>query len=336
MRKRILWLGLSFLLVAALVLASCAPAEEEEVVQSRFEGIEIVFFPGGMPGCTFATPVYNGAVAAAEDFGVDLKVYWSDWDSEKMVTQFKEAIAAKPDGIAIMGHPGVESLRPLIDEAIAMGIIVTTQNVDLPPIEEEYKTKGLGYVGQDLYASGVLVTKACLERFNIEPPGRGMVWGWLHQPVRGLRSQGPMDTLEAAGLEVDYIQVSPEAAMDPFLQVPVIAAYILANPDLKVIIADGGGMTVAMKNCLEAAGVGPDEIVVGGFDLSTATVDAIRTGYVDLVQDQQPYLQGYLPIVQICLTWYAGFSGLHIDTGTALVDKDNVDVIAALAEKGIR
>ena len=120
MRKRILWLGLSFLLVAALVLASCAPAEEEEVPQSRFEGIEIYFFPGGMPGCTFATPVYNGAVAAAEDLGVDLKVYWSDWDSEKMVTQFKEAIAAKPDGIAIMGHPGVESLRPLIDEAIAL------------------------------------------------------------------------------------------------------------------------------------------------------------------------------------------------------------------------
>ena len=29
MKKKILWLGLSFLLVAALALASCGPAEEE-------------------------------------------------------------------------------------------------------------------------------------------------------------------------------------------------------------------------------------------------------------------------------------------------------------------
>jgi len=103
-----------------------------------------------------------------------------------------------------------------------------------------------------------------------------------------------------------------------------------------VIISDGGLMTLAMQKVLESAGVGPDEIIVGGFDLSAATIDAIRAGYVDVVLDQQPYLQGYLPILQICLTKYAGFSGLHIDTGAGLVDIENIDFIAPLAEAGIR
>ena len=41
-----------------------------------------------------------------------------------MIDQFKEAIAAKPDGIEIMGHPGEDAMGPLVDQAEAEGIIV--------------------------------------------------------------------------------------------------------------------------------------------------------------------------------------------------------------------
>ena len=40
--------------------------------------------------------------------------------------------------------------------------------------------------------------------------------------------------------------------------------------------------------------------------------------------DQQPWLQGYLPILQLCLTKTYGFSGLHIDTGGGFADKGNI------------
>ena len=52
--------------------------------------------------------------------------------------------------------------------------------------------------------------------------------------------------------------------------------------------------------------------------------------------DQQPWLQGYLPILQICLTKVYGFSGLHIDTGGGFADKDNIEFLAPLVEKEIR
>jgi simple sugar transport system substrate-binding protein len=73
-----------------------------------------------------------------------------------------------------------------------------------------------------------------------------------------------------------------------------------------------------------------------GFDLSPATVTSIRGGWTDLVLDQQPWLQGYLPILQICMTKTYAFSGLHIDTGGGFADKSNIDFLAPLAEKEIR
>jgi len=54
------------------------------------------------------------------------------------------------------------------------------------------------------------------------------------------------------------------------------------------------------------------------------------------VIDQQQWLQGYLPILQICLAKKYNFSGLHIDTGAGFANADNVEVLAALVEQGVR
>jgi len=56
----------------------------------------------------------------------------------------------------------------------------------------------------------------------------------------------------------------------------------------------------------------PGDIFVSGFDLSVETVEAIREGYVGLVHDQQPYLQGYLSVLQICLAKTYCFKGVII------------------------
>ena len=65
-------------------------------------------------------------------------------------------------------------------------------------------------------------------------------------------------------------------------------------------------------------------------------MEAIRSGYLDLVIDQQQWLQGYFGVLQICLTHNYGFAGLQIDTGAGFADKDNVELLAPLVEKQIR
>jgi len=163
-----------------------------------------------------------------------------------------------------------------------------------------------------------------------------MVWGLISQETRGLRSKGCVDALEDAGMKVDYIEISDAINSEAALGTSVFAGYVSNNPDVKLIVTDHGGLTATAETYMKAVRKKPGDIYIAGFDLSAATADAIKKGYTGVVLDQQPWLQGYLPILQICLTKKYGFSGLHIDTGAALIDKSNIDFVAPLAQKGIR
>jgi simple sugar transport system substrate-binding protein len=329
MKKRVLLVGLVALLLVCLALPAFAQ-------KKHFEGIRITFFPGGPMGCPFASVVYRGAKAAEEDLGCKVDYVWSDWNPDRMIAQFKEAVARRPDAICIMGHPGTAAFAPLVDEAFAKGIIVTSQNTSLPSIEDKYKDQGFGYVGQELYESGVNLAKGAIKRAGLRRGDRAMVWGLIAQETRGLRSKGCVDTLKEAGMKVDYIEISDAINADAALGTPVFTGYVSSNPDVKLIITDHGGLTATAETYMRAARKRPGEIYIAGFDLSSATVDAVQKGYTGVVLDQQPWLQGYLPILQVCLAKKYLFAGLHIDTGAALIDKSNIDLVAPLAQKQIR
>ncbi len=303
--------------------------------------VKIVFFPGGSETDSFAQIVYNGARAAETDLGPTMTYKWSDWNTTTMVTQFGEAVAAAPDGIAMMGHPGDAALQTQVDQAETAGIIVTAQNTPLSALETKYKDKGFGYVGQELVASGKLLGEGALTRFNAAGAltnGEAIVWGFPDSIPRGARTKGVADVLSAAPANMTVHRYDIGTAMDanPSQNTADFVAAITAHPNVKLIVTDHGGMTSAAKTLLQAAGKTATDIVLIGFDLSANTAEAIGQGWVDLVLDQQPFLQGYLPVLQICLTKLYGFAGLHIDTGSGLVHKDNVSSLLSLIEKSIR
>ncbi len=323
--------------VALLLLSMLAPtAFATEPTADWCKNVRIVFFPGGPAGGVFANNVYNGAKQAELDLGPKVDYVFSDWDPQKMIQQFKEAAATMPDGIAVMGHPGEDAFEPLIDEAVKNGIIVTSQNTALPRIEAKYVSNGFGYVGQELYATGYALGKETVKRFGLKEGDLAMVWGLLSQPTRGERTKGVIDALKEAGLKVDYLEIDAATNADPAAGTPTFAGYVSSHPDVKVVVTDHGGLTATQETYFKAAGKGPDDILGVGFDMSPATLAAVRGGWTDLVIDQQPWLQGYLPILQICLTKVYGFSGLHIDTGGGFADKNNIELLAPLVEKEIR
>jgi simple sugar transport system substrate-binding protein len=235
-----------------------------------------------------------------------------------------------------MGHPGDESFDPLIEDAVKNGILVTSQNTTLPNMESKYAGQGFGYVGQDLYGAGFALGNEAIKRFGLKSGDKAMVWGLLSQPTRGERTKGAKEALEQAGLKVDYLEIDAATNKDPAAGTATFTGYVSANPDVKLIVTDHGGLTATAETYLKAAGKKPGEVHIAGFDLSPATVSAIRGGWTELVIDQQPWLQGYLPILQLCLSKTYGFSGLHIDTGGGFAHKDNIDFLAPLAEKEIR
>ena len=358
--KKSLMFVVSMLLVLSVFLTACAPtaqptaavvAPTDTVVASQptntegaapaadgkwCSGTKIVFFPGGTAGGGFETVVYNGALAAAADTGADVQYVWSDWDPAKMTTQFTQAVATKPDGIAIMGHPGDSAFDPLIDDAESQGIIVTSMNTQLPTAQANYSPKGFGYAGAILYNAGYALGQEAVKRSGVKAGDKAFLWGLLSQAGRGERTKGVKDALEKAGLKVIYQEIDDATNKSAAAGVPVFTGIMSANPDIKLMVTDHGNLTGTVQTFLEAAGKKPGEVYAAGFDMSGNAVTAIQAGWLQLVIDQQQYLQGYFGVLQICLSHNYGFSGLQIDTGAGFADKNNIEQLAALVKKQIR
>ena len=319
------------LVLGLLMMVTTAMAGEK-----TGQGLKIWFDVGGPVGGSYNTVVQNGAKAAAQDLGVDLTLVYSDWHPEKMIENFKKAVAVKPDGIVVMGHPGDAAYAPFIDEARKAGILVTSCDTPLPEAQGKYQAEGFGYIGPDNYSQGKAMAEESIRRFSLNKGDRVFVWGLKRLPTRGRRAVGILETLEAHGIVVDYYEISPEVDQDPSLGAPLVTGYLASRPDAKLMIIDHGSLTAQMESILRTAGQKPGAVAVAGFSLSPAMAAAIKNGYVHLVGDAQPFLLGYLSVAQIALTKKYGFSGLTIDTGSGFIHAGNLGLVEPLAKKGLR
>jgi len=290
---------------------------------------------GGTAGDPSTLARTNGAKAAAAALGINLVEQYSGWDPQVMLDQFKQAVAAKPDGIVIMGHPGEDAFSALVDDAESQGIIITSGNNPLPTLEAKYKSNGFGYAGADLYEGGHLTGEAMVAA-GLKSGDEAVIYDIWHNESRSLSSKGMSDALTEAGVKVDQLDVSDEVDGDAALGIPVLTAYLAAHPDLKAIGTQHGNVTAIIPNVLESAGKKAGDIIVGGIDLSPATVDGITSGFISVSFDQVLYLQGFLPVQQVFMTKKYLIPGLHVNTGVGTVTPDNVAAVSALIQQGVR
>jgi len=316
---------------AVAVLASANAASAQMIG----EGLTMYMQMGGNPGDGATLARQTGAAQAAAAFGVDLKEQFSAWAPETMINQFKEAVAAKPNCIEIMGHPGSAAFEDLVKGAVDQGIMVTVGNSPMSDLQATFGTAGMGYAGVDLYAGGKLTAEHMIAQ-GLKSGDTAMVYGVFSQAERGQSEKGLADTLEAAGLTVDRLEITQEANSDASLAVPVLTAYIQAHPELKAIGTQHGGITGILAEVLQKAGKKPGEIIVGGIDLAPATIDGVKSGYVSATLDQLLFLQGFMPVLQCVLTAKYKMPGLNLNTGAGTVTPQNIDSLVELIDAGIR
>jgi len=112
------WRGSTALALACATLLGAAGMADAAALRDKWcSKVHLRFFVGGAEGDAFGTIVYNGARQAAADTGAQVDYVFSGWANEKMTQQLREAVAAHPDGIAMMGHPGEAAILPLAQEA---------------------------------------------------------------------------------------------------------------------------------------------------------------------------------------------------------------------------
>ena len=321
------------ILATAALLALATTAHAQALRDDWCKDVKLRFFVGGAEGDAFGTIVYNGARQAAADTGADVDYVFSGWSMEKMVQQLREAVAAKPAGIAMMGHPGDASIMPLAEQAAKDGIKMIYQNVPVPDVVAAF---GGGYIGAQQAPQGAALGVRAFKDANLAPGDTVIVLGAYAQLNRAERELGTVQALEEAGANVVKIESPPEWGADPNLAIPVITAAILNNPDVKAIGYAGGQTLGNVPTYMQAAGKQPGEIFNFGFDTSPQIVEAFKGGWVELTADQQPFLQGYLPILSLCQQVVYGLSPLNVETGAGFVTPENYEIVAALAQEALR
>jgi len=336
-RKRPVAKALAAALLAAVsvaALAVSATSANADTVRDKWcKGVHLRFFVGGAEGDAFGTIVYNGAKQAERDLGPTVDYVFSGWSMEKMTQQLREAVAAKPNGIAMMGHPGDAAIMPLAEEASKDGIKMMYQNVPVPQVTAKF---GGGYVGAHLGPQGHALGVEAVKRAGLKSGDVALVLGPWSQLNRAERELATVKALEEAGVKVIKIDSPPEWAADPNLAIPVITAALAKNPDIKAIGYPGGQELGNVPTYMQAAGKKPGEIFNFGFDTSPQIVEGFKGGWVQLTSDQQPFQQGYLPILALCDEVVYGLAPIDVDTGAGFVTPDNYQAVAKLASEGLR
>jgi len=278
----------------------------------------------------FFVPTQYGMADADAAFGT--KSTWAGSETSlvsEMVDAFNAAIAAKVDGIATTLIDPTAFNAPT-DAALAAGIPVIGYNADAKAGNAIHPACACGkllnnrlsYVGQPLYDSGVNLGNM-IQKYITDTSARIALFiatpGSLNiEP----RIDGAQDSLTAAGYKNIDI-VGTDAALDK--EGPLIDAYYLGHKDVKGMFAVDAGDTSWTGDIATKEGV-VGTVFTGGFDLLPETLKNIQSGATQFTIDQQPYLQGFVPVQQLYLYKLSGGAMAPCDTNTSLkfVTKDNV------------
>jgi simple sugar transport system substrate-binding protein len=149
------------------------------------------------------------------------------------------------------------------------------------------------------------------------------------------RCEGFAAALAPLGIEVTTLG-GDFYADPPAIPTDAIAEWFAANPGVDIVFATAFGPLSLMLSMKED-GVIPAGALLGTVDLDPSTIDAIRAGTCAFAVDQQPYLQGYLPVTLLDLeSNYLLRMAADVQTGPFFVDASNLDQVADLMASGYR
>jgi len=239
-------------------------------------------------------------------------------DVGQMVSSMNTAISAGADGICVC-LIDAKAFNSPTKKALDAGIPVIAYNADVPPGSGNER---LAYIGQDLFVSGQKMGERIVELIP-----SGDVAGFIATPGSlniQPRIDGAKQAIKDSGKPINFTQIATGA--DTAGELSKIDAYYQGHKDLKGMFAVDAGSTQGVAQVMQKYNLPSKGIHGGGYDLLPTTLNLIDKGFLDFTIDQQPYLQGFYPAVQLFLYKISGGLMAPSDTNTGLlfVTKDNV------------
>lgn len=272
----------------------------------------------------FFNQINDGAKKAAGENGVDLTIVDGNNDPARQVQAIEDFITQKMDAIIVVAID-VEGIKPAVQDARDAGIPVVAidAKVAVPPAN--------GFIGVDNLGAGVEAGQYTLDYVDSAMGGKAKIGivGALNSFIQNQRKDGFTQTLQS-NPNIDVVGVVDGQNVQ---EVALTAAenLVTANPDMDLIYATGEPALIGVISAVQSQGV-QDRVKVIGWDLTKQAIQAIDSGYVTAVIQQNPYEEGY----QAVLASLKLAAGETVPEETlipiTIVTKENVDQFRSLFE----
>ncbi len=273
----------------------------------------------------FFLPVKKGMRDAAALMGVEAIFTGTEGvDTKAQAAMVTRAVKDGYDGIAVdIIH--ATDFDKAVKDAIAAGVPVVAFNTD-----DVTPNARLSTVSQNLYEAGRTVASRSLAAI----PDGGEVLITMHDAgISALeeRRRGIESVLKDKGIKKTVVVTTPhpEKARD------IIIKALKANPKIKTVLctgqADTEGAGLAIQKGFSGKGYH-----AAGFDLSPNILRLVDAGVIDFTIDQQPYIQGFYPVVQLTLLLRYGIRPSDIDAGASVITRKEAAGVMKLKEKNYR
>ncbi len=306
------------------IFHSVVAAISMSIAASTF-AIDIVVVSHGQANDPFHAVIKNGINKAAKDTGVHVEYRAPEtFDMVAMSQMIDAAVNQEPDGLVVT-IADADALGPSIERAVAAGIPVISMNSGT----EVSKALGaLLHVGQDAKETGRLAGE------KLRKMGGSKAICVNHEVGNvslDLRCEG---FAEGFGGKVTVLPTSN----DPADIEAKVRAALESDPAIDTIMtlgaATAGEPSVAAIQSLDK---GDGQIKIGSFDLSSDFLEAVAHGDATFAIDQQPFLQGYLPVSFLALyAQYGLIPASNVASGPNFITKEKATQVMELSAKGIR
>ena len=286
------------------------------------DAVRIAVVTHGPASSKFWAIIRNGADTAAHRLDVLVDYQSPDvFSVERMSELIDRAVATKPDGL-VVSIPS-SGLAPAIRRAVEAGVPVVSMNSG----SDVFRRLGvLAHVGQIEDRAGLEAGRRLADAgvrsalcLNHETDNAGV----------DARCSGLARAMREAG---GRSRVIPIDDADPDLAAVVAGAVERERADGVLATNSLGGLGAA--EALEGT-----DVKLATFDLVPDVIEAVRRGRIGFAVDQQPYLQGYMPIEMLALRARYGIMPAQHDvvaTGPNFVTRGNAAKALALSERSIR
>lgn len=274
----------------------------------------------------FFEPVKKGVDDAARVMGVHCDFIGTEGvDVQAQAEMVTQAVKDGYDGIALNIIDPI-AFDDVIERAIEKGVPVVGFNVD----DHATPNARLSCVNQRFYQAGQTLANYVLPHI----PENSHVLMTMHdEGVSALddRLAGLQEVIKHKQVRWIVIVTGNESVKGAEL----IAEKLKQNPDIRIILNTGQSDTEAAGRAIEKY-FPKKGYWSAGFDLSQKTLSLIQQGHIRCTIDQQPYIQGFFPVIQLTLYLRYGIMPSDMNAGTSIINKSNVEQVIELTKQKYR